>query len=167
MTFRRTIFSAFFFAATSQAAEPSWEQLQCIPTWAKPALEREAFSAKYVLSNRINPFILQGDFNGDGRTDLAVLVAERNSGRSGVAILHAAADEPLVVGAGTSLGAGGTDFAWLNAWSVYPKGLVEKGADPNPPPKLHGDALFVQHLEAASAIIYWDASAYRWYQQGD
>ena len=38
--------------------------------WAAASLEREAFSAKYVLSTRLNPFLVQGDFNGDGHSDI-------------------------------------------------------------------------------------------------
>jgi hypothetical protein len=154
-------------AVVAQAAEPTWQQLQCIPGWAAAALENKAFASKYALSNRLNPFILQGDFDGDGRTDLAVLVAERNRGAAGIAIVHAPGDAPRVVGAGTSLGAGGADFSWLDGWSVEPKGPVGQGADPAPPPTLHGDALLVKKLEASSALVYWDGAAYRWYQQGD
>jgi hypothetical protein len=44
---------------------------------------------------------------------------------------------------------------------------VGRGADQKKPPVLRGDALYVEKTESASAIIYWDGSTYRWYQQGD
>ena len=54
----------------------------------------------------------------------------------------------------------------MDAWSVFPKGSLERGAGLDPP-RLLGDALYVQKLEATSAIIYWDGTGYRWHQQGD
>ena len=51
---------------------------------------------------------------------------------------------------------------------VYPKGPVDKSAyEDGPPPKVRGDILFVEKLESASGVIYWDGSAYRWYHQSD
>ena len=103
MSFARAYLTVVLIAGTAQAGEPSWEQRQSVPRWAAASLEREAFSAKYVLSTRLNPFLVQGDFNGDGRIDLAVLVEQRETRASGVAIVHAGAEQPLVVGAGTPL----------------------------------------------------------------
>jgi hypothetical protein len=34
-------------------------------------------------------------------------------------------------------------------------------------PRLHRDALLVGKSEAASALIYWNAKRYVWFQQGD
>lgn len=167
MSAARACLALVFIAATAQAGEPSWEQRQSVPRWAAASLESEAFSLKYVLSTRLNPFLVQGDFNGDGRIDLAVLVEHKETGAAGIAIVHAGAAGPLVVGAGTPLGAGGRDFSWMNAWQVYSRGTVHQGAVSDPPPELRGDALLVKKLEASSGIIYWDGSSYRWYQQGD
>ncbi len=167
MSFTRRCLIVVFIAGTAQAGEPSWEQRQSVPGWAAASLESESFSAKYLLSTRLNPFLVQGDFNGDGRIDLAVVVEQKRTGAVGVAIVHAGAAQPLVVGAGTPVGAGGGDFSWMNAWHVYSKGTVQQGAVSDPPPKLRGDALLVKKLEASSGIIYWDGASYQWYQQGD
>jgi hypothetical protein len=102
----------------------------------------------------LNPFLLQGDFDGDHRLDLAVLVTRRDTGARGIAVVHAGAPRAVVLGAGHALGNGGDDFTWMDAWSVQPK----------PPDR---DALLLEKLESASAIVYWDGAAYRWKQQGD
>ena len=131
------------------------------------ALQGADFKRDYSLSTRLNPFLLHGDFDGDDRLDVALLVSRHVSGAHGIAILHSGSTRPVVVGAGHALGNGGDDFSWMDAWSVYPKGPVHRGVDQAAPPQLRGDALVVEKLESASAIIYWDGTAYRWYQQGD
>jgi len=149
------------------AQEPSPAQMQGIPAWAAEALQRPAFAREYALSTSLDPFLLEGDFDGDGRRDVAVLVARRDTGARGVAFLHAGSAQPHVVGAGHALGNGGDDFSWMDAWSVHAKGTVRHGAGEAAPPRLRGDALVVEKRESASAIVYWDGEAYRWYQQGD
>ena len=37
---------------------------------------------------RMNPFYLEGDFNGDGALDVAVLIKERGTGKHGIAVVH-------------------------------------------------------------------------------
>jgi hypothetical protein len=149
------------------AAEPTWQEQQNLPEWAMTVLTEKSFAAAYTLSTRINPYFLHGDFNGDGKLDVAVLATRKGTGQEGIAIVHAGAAVPIVVGAGTALGHGSADFRSLDAWSLYVKQGVGQGASGSKPPTLRGDALLVQKLEAASALIYWDGKAYRWYQQGD
>jgi hypothetical protein len=122
---------------------------------------------KYVFATQVNPFYVQGDFNGDGRLDCAVIVKQKSSGKLGIAIIHAGDNKVRVLGAGNSSGNGGDDFSWMDAWYVYSKGRVHVGADGSTPPKLKGDALMVIKTEAASSLIYWTGTQYRWYQQGD
>lgn len=148
-------------------AEPTWQEQQNLPEWAVQALRDKAFDSTYTLSTRLNPFFLHGDFNGDGRLDLAALIVHKTTGQQGIAIVHAGAKSPLVVGAGRAVGNGGANFDWLDAWSVYVKQPVQPGATGKKAPTLRGDTLLVQKLEASSALIYWDGNAYRWYQQGD
>jgi hypothetical protein len=44
---------------------------------------------------------------------------------------------------------------------------VARGAAETAVPRLHGEALLVGKNEAASALIYWNAKRYVWFQQGD
>ena len=121
----------------------------------------------YVLVAHINPFYLQGDFNGDGKRDTAVLVKNRSSGKVGIAIFLSGKQTPVVVGAGKALGNGGDDLFWMDAWSVQSKGAARRGVSDEAPPRLRGDALLVMATDSASSLIYWNGSAYAWYQEGD
>ena len=54
-------------------------------------------------------------------------------------------------------------------WTVVDpgEGAGWQGADERPPPELRGDALLVEKLESASALVYWTPDGLGWYQQGD
>lgn len=121
----------------------------------------------YMLSAHLNPYYLQADFDGDGRADTAILVKERTTGKSGILIVEGTGKGFTVLGAGQPLGNGGDDFSWMDAWYVYPRARVQRGADGSNPPALRGDALMVMKTEAASALVYWNGMEYAWYQQGD
>ena len=122
----------------------------------------------YALSAWLNPFYLQGDFNGDEQIDFAVLAEEKSTGKRGVLIVHINENRHFIVGAGNVTGNGGDDFTWMDAWQVFPRGIVGQGASlDRAPPTLFGDALLVIKTEAASGLVYWDGNAYQWYQQGD
>ena len=149
-------------ASAVAAREPTWAELQNLPPWAGAIFEEQRSTSTYALSTRINPYFLQGDFNGDGRLDVAVLVEHKRTMQQGIAILHAGSMTAIVVGAGREIGNGGDDFSWLDAWSIEARDTRGKTV-----PALRGDALLVQKLESASGLIYWDGRAYQWRQQGD
>jgi len=147
---------ALLTTGSASAAEPTWQELQNLPSWAQSIVSAKGFASAYALSTRINPYFLQGDFNGDGRLDLAVLIENRKTAEQGIALVHAGAANAIVVGAGRAIGNGGADFSWLDAWSISAR-----------TPGARGDALLVQKLESAGGLLYWDGSSYRWRQQGD
>lgn len=135
-----------------------------IPEVIDRAIANGSLARKYELSHRINPFYLCGDFNGDGKIDVAVLVKQRSTGKTGIAIINGATDEVTVLGSGTAIGNGGDDFEWMDSWEMYSKGRMDSGTSV---PKLRGDALLVSKSEAASALIYWNGKRYVWLQQDD
>jgi len=49
---------------------------------------RLCYAKRYQLSAHLNPFYLHGDFDGDGRSDSALRIKERSSGKNGIAIYH-------------------------------------------------------------------------------
>ncbi len=142
------------------------KELYAVPDWARTVIERPAFAKRYELDGRMNPFCQRADFDGDGRLDFAAIIRERSSGKIGIAFIHRATLAMYIVGAGKA-GAHGDDYAWVDAWTVFDKGVVPQGAGEGRPPKLEGDALLVFKTESASAILWWTGSMYRWYQQGD
>ncbi|MSP38636.1 MAG: hypothetical protein EXR70_09120 [Deltaproteobacteria bacterium] len=149
------------------AAEIDSVTLASLPDEIRQAFEKSAQAKRYQLSAHINPFYLHGDFDGDGRADTALLIKEKSSSKNGMAIYHGKSHRFSIVGAGEDWGNGSDDFPGMDAWQVYQRGPVSKGADGKPPPKLRGDALLVIKTESASALIYWNGKRYAWYQQGD
>src|SRR6266478_6265371 len=142
-------------------------QLHDIPEPIQRAITNGSLAKNYDLSFRMNPFYLGGDFNGDGKIDVAVLVKQRSTGKLGIAIVHGATDKVTILGAGVGIGNGGDDFEWMDSWQVYSKEGVAREATEISLRHLHGDALLVGESEAASALIYWNGKRYVWLQQGD
>jgi hypothetical protein len=54
----------------------------------------------------------------------------------------------------------------MDRWSVSKKGNVNVEAGGGTP-TLIGDALLLEKMDSASAIVFWDGKEYQWYQQGD
>lgn len=138
-----------------------------IPEAVERAIIRGPLAKKYEVSFSMNPFYLRGDFNRDGKIDVAVLVKQRSTGKLGVAIVHGGTSKVTILGAGTAVGNGGDDFEWMDTWQVYSKIRVAPGGDVTNVPHLRGDALLVGKSEAASALIYWNGKRYVWLQEGD
>lgn len=149
-------------------SSPSPEAIRGIPDAVKTAITNGSLGKDYELSFRINPFYLEGDFNGDGKIDVAVLVKQRSTGKVGIAIVHGTTGRVTILGAGIVLGDGGDDFEWMDSWQIFSKARAAHAAGETSS-VLHprGDALLVEKSEAASALIYWNGKRYVWSQQGD
>ncbi len=136
-----------------------------IPESIKRAIAKEPLARDYEVSFRVKPFYLSGDFNGDGKIDVAVLVKQRSTGKLGIAIVHGKTDKVIILGARTTIGNGGDDFDWMDSWEVYSR---NRGDHRGPSgPKLLADSFFVSKSEAGSALIYWNGERYVWLQRGD
>jgi hypothetical protein len=150
-------------AARSHPPEAA-AHLQDVPEEINRAITNSLLPKEYELSFQIKPFYVCGDFNGDGKTDIAVTVKQHSTGKLGIAVIHGKTDKTTILGAGTTVGNGGDDFEWMDSWEVYSKDRATAGKSI---PKLHGDALLVSKSEAASGLIYWNGKRYVWLQQGD
>jgi len=166
-------------APSGAARELSYAERSCLPEWVARALEARDIAARYTPSAWLNPFALRARLDADTLADYAVTAIENRSGKRGVLIVHRGDLSVHVVGAGAEMGAGGDDFAWMDAWRVVERAEVEAEAPdaprvpgaPHAPdgamPPLADDALWVAKTESASALIWWDGRRYRWRQQGD
>jgi hypothetical protein len=148
-------------------SSPSLGAIRDLQDAVKRALTNGSTGKKYDLSFRIKPSYLEGDFNGDGRMDVAVLVKERSSGKIGIAIVPGTTEKVTILGAGIGIGNGGDDFEWMDSWQLYSKTRAAHATGESSVPHLRGDALLVEKSEAASALIYWNGKRYVWSQHGD
>ena len=57
-------------------SSPSTGAIRDVPDAVKRALTKGSAGKEYDLSLRMNPSYLEGDFNGDGKMDIAVLIKE-------------------------------------------------------------------------------------------
>jgi hypothetical protein len=81
---------------------PSPGAIRDMPNEVKRALTNGSAGKEYDLSFRMKPSYLEGDFNGDGKMDVAVLVKERSTGKLGIAIVDGTTEKVTLLGAGNS-----------------------------------------------------------------
>ena len=101
--------SVFFLQALVSLTVRAVEEL---PSWAIKVFN-EKLIARYELVQKMEPSFFTGDFNGDGRSDVALLIKERTTGKVGIAILESGKNQFKILGAGRSFGNGGDDFRWI------------------------------------------------------
>jgi hypothetical protein len=146
--------------AASAQASPEAAAALSLPEWAAGPMHGPSLAA-FEIVYRLNPHYQQGDFDGDGRLDIAVLIRRRTTHQEGVVIVHRRDLSVHVLGAGRALGNGGDDFAWLDEWSVRP------GADVHDVRARGRDALYVGKSESGGGLIWWSGREYGWTQWGD
>jgi hypothetical protein len=136
-----------------------------LPAWAAKPWAAASAANNVEISGAVNPFYQRGDFDGDGKADLAILVRDKATGKIGILMLHRAG-RPVLLGAGRAFGNGGDDFAWIDRWSVDDCGSnPRRGSGPSA--RGPADALWVAKEGAASALICFRNHRYVWRQQGD
>lgn len=153
------------------------------PNWNIPRIVWDRFRAeklldRYEISTTLNPFYLRGDFDGDGVPDYAVLVTNRTTKVTGIAVVRSRAREVEILGAGgiklqkaaTADGSPSAlidDFGWVQAWHVVRREHLKPTAWDKPVTQMIGEGMEVERPEASSALIYWDGNRYRWLQDSD
>ena len=90
---------AFACLTVHAAEEPS--------AWAMKVFN-EKLSTRYELVRKPEPSFYVGDFNGDGRSDVALLIEEKATIKIGIAIIEGKEKKIKIVGAGNSLGMAAT-----------------------------------------------------------
>ena len=136
-----------------------------LPAWAAKPWRAASAANNIELSGAVNPFYQRGDFDGDGKADLAILVRDKATGKMGILMLHRAG-KAVLLGAGRSFGNGGDDFAWIDQWSVD-DGASNPRRRGGPSASERADALWVAKEGSASALIRYRNHRYVWHRQGD
>lgn len=139
--------------------------------WPEDDVIAETFGGKVVRScwlkgapepGNATSCILRADFDGDGRSDAAILVVETaEPRRRGIALLASDADRALL-GAGKAVGNGGADFGWMDAWRVVKKADATRLLS-----RASGDALLVEKAESAGGLIGIVDGRPQWTQWAD
>jgi hypothetical protein len=159
---RNPVWLLLFFPVIASAQLTLKDRL---PPWAEERWPSAAGQLQIELSGRINPFLQRGDFDGDGRPDLAVLVQHKANRKIGILILHRNGKQTLL-GAGKTFGNGGDDFEWMDLWWVEDRGVAQQSHNDRVG-KLQGDGLVVAKEGSASALICFKAGRFHWQQEGD
>jgi hypothetical protein len=107
-----------FLPPTAMAAKPTdlpFELSSNVPNAFKQYILSERALDPYVLAAPINPFYLQGDFNGDGRSDFAIWILEAVSGKRGLLIHHGGTRESFVLAAGNAFETSRDNFSGFDS----------------------------------------------------
>src|SRR6476660_3025838 len=148
----RFIFAILMVLATTtfvDAKLSSAAQSTAIPESATKLFKSTGLNRQYDISSPLKPSYLRGDFDGDGKPDVAVLIKQKKSGKLGIAVCHSSTNKILLIGAGTALGNGGDNFDWMDIWSVTPKATAARKLGKATATLLKGDALHVEKSESA------------------
>jgi hypothetical protein len=143
---------------------------ESVPEVIGKEITRDDFRSVFQIDDRINPFYLTGDFDGDGKSDYAFLVVRRHENKRGFFVILSSTHTTQILGAGKAIkyGGGNSDDLNFNAW--VPRRLknidLEDGGL-SPQRKARQDGILVSKVESASGIYYWNGKSFRWIQQGD
>lgn len=127
-----------------------------VPDWARARWEALAKARSLQLSAHVKVQSLSGDFDGDGKVDIAMLVEHRTTHKTGIVFIHHTAALPRLIGAGTDFGNGGDTFDWMDSWKVQPRTKTRPV-----------DAVVIERESSARALIYYANGKYHWKQLGD
>lgn len=140
---------------------------QDLPSWAKVKLNS---AQDFQQSDFLSPSFFESDFNGDGKSDIAVPVV--NDGKFGIAFFLKD-DSVFVAGAGKSFGPGGNDFSWADEWEIFDKEKTyritfkENGdIDGEQEVMLDNPAISIRQSEGSGGLIYFDGNKFTWIHQG-
>ena len=115
----------------------------------------------YAISLRLHyPPYLDGDFDGDGVSDAAVLVEHRVTGKTGIAVVQRGTRRVIILSAGSG-SSGPDDLSWADRYDVFRKGTTYNltiGDRPSLP--LGADALWLGRQDSLSAFYVWTGANY-------
>lgn len=156
--------------ATLQAQDKStWSQKKTIPKWARRELKNHGIDRRYTVTYQIYPPYFRGDFNGDGKKDVAILVMSNESGKFGIAVIHERgwaqdmSTRSFILGAGKEFGTT-DDFKWVTSWILIPEHKITAVFGKKVLPEFHGDIIQAEGKDGRKGLIYWSGRKYEWHK---
>ncbi len=162
-----TLLALAYAGAAAQQGRLIENPIRNIPKWVRMAFTSQHLGDRYTITYQLYPPTLKGDFNGDGRRDVAILVQENSTKKFGIAIFHGKKTQDLryhvaVLGAGTDVGKAGDNFSWANLWARYSPGKSPAVKGLKIPDDLTNDAIELRKKGGRSGLLYWDGKHYVW-----
>ena len=101
----------FIVTLHAQDKSGTWAQKRTIPRWAQQEFKSHSLGRNYAVTYQLYPSYFRGDFNGDGRRDAVILVAQNSTGKLGMLFIHGKYPQDMrtayyILGAGKAFGFG-------------------------------------------------------------
>jgi hypothetical protein len=143
-----------------------------IPQWVRNEFSAQQFSQHYDITYQMYPQYLRGDFNGDGKTDVAIPISEKTNGKLGIAIIHGKQAQAfkhriVILGAGKPIGAAGDDFKWMSLWNLLKDKKLLPQNERSHLPALQGAMIRILNKDGEAGVIYWGGNKYDWANLGE
>ena len=167
---KRILIAFFLFTVNlySQEGRLIRDPIRNIPKWVRSEISTQHLDQQYTVVYQLYPYYLRGDFNGDGKRDVAIQVVEKSRSKSGIAIFHGKRRQKIttvvsILGAGKAIDKTGDDLKWMSIWNIHRNGEpIESSSKKSP--ALMGDAILIEKRDSTSGLIYWDEGKYVWFQ---
>ena len=147
--------------AQGQAGFIAWVRYANIPMWVRKEFFNQGLNKQYSFSFRdIRPLYLRGDFNGDRKPDIAVMLKDKtrkDTPSSAMAIFQGGTQQVIVIDDPNKLG--GDDI-----WEVVSQ---EENQYVRIPSSAKGEGISMAKAMSASRLIYWDGNQYQSAQTSD
>ncbi len=135
-----------------------------IPEWVMPIIEKNSLQKLYIISDTINPFYLEADFNGDKEVDIALFMISKETGKAGILIIHRKTNMYYVLGGGKDFGMGDS-MSWVKNWNVFRGKNLTSLAGGSKIVALKNPAIRIYKTEDISAYFYWAGKKYKTFNQ--
>jgi hypothetical protein len=144
-----------------------------LPEWAKQQFL--PLSETFERSTQLSPNILHYDLNNDGASDIAMFVAKKVDGKTGILFLiNGQEKQYFLAGAGNSFGPGDNDYEWADTWRVFEEKVTYEmtflpngDIDGEREVILENPAISIREDEGSGGLIYYNGSKFVWIHQGD
>jgi hypothetical protein len=144
---------------------------QELPEWAEQRLS--AHETVFQINNSFNPIFYEADFDGDGKSDIAIAVKNKLRNDISGIVFYLKSDTYFLAGAGNGFGNAGGDFSWVNEWKIfdtqktYQITFKENGdIDGEEEVLLENPAISIRQSEGSGGLIYFNGEKFIWVHQG-